>query len=178
LRDLLKIGSQRRRADPVDEMACRLLERKLNLLARLPAGPPHFEPHWVHRDYTARNLLFDDRDEVIAVLDFDEVRYTSRGYEVMRCLDHGFPPWSREGLAFFESYAAATRMTADEARDCAWLFCYVSTFSTWPMRSRYLEDEAYVAHWDEFIRLPEHPWDEDPGALADSLAGSADSLRE
>ncbi len=118
-----------------------------------------FVPQWTHGDYEWRNVIFDEQDEVVAVLDFDNLVCYGRERDVMRCLALSFETGSHDADAYLGGYASASRLTADEARNYVEAYRYFSTFRTWPISVRYLEPENYQSRWDELIRPgPETTW--------------------
>ena len=171
LRSLLT-EAQARRGDPVDEIAEGVLEAKLDLLASIEAVPP-LTLQWTHGDYEWRNVLFDDSDDVAAVIDFDEAAYYHPARDVMRCIALSFPNLEAEAYEFFAGYASVVRLGPDRAREYVEFYRYISTFRVWPIRNRYQAPERYQSRWDDLIQ-PFIAWDWD--ALSGRLAGIADEL--
>ena len=118
-------------------------------------------------------MLLDEEDRLVAVIDFDQLRYTSCGHELMRALSISFPGWSNEGFAFFQAYARASRISAPEVREICNLSRYAAASRTWPMSVRNLEPEKYQPIWDQFIVQPDPSWDDDPSELEDRLVALA-----
>ena len=130
---------------------------------------------WTHGDYEWRNVLFNEEDEVVAVLDFDNLVYYGRERDVMRCIALTFPAGAPEAAAFFAGYATESGLTADEARNYVDTYRYFSTFRTWPISARYLEPANYQPRWDDLIKAgPEISWQWDD--LADRFAAVAANL--
>jgi aminoglycoside phosphotransferase (APT) family kinase protein len=108
LRALLAIGSKRRGQDARDEASCLQLEQKLRMLQAWQGPAPKVRAQWTHGDYTWRNVLFDGDDEVAAIVDFDNLRSSDRGRDVMRCFTLSFPHGSPAARSYFGGYAAAS----------------------------------------------------------------------
>lgn len=175
LLSVLAIGEGRRAHDALDEVACRVLEQKLRLLKELTVPAPLISK-WTHGDYEWRNVLFNDRDEVVGIIDFDNVRFDNVRFDnvardIMRCIALSFLAGSKEGFAFFEGYASASQVTPAEAHEYVNFYRHISTFRTWPISVRYLEPEKYFSRWDELIQpLPEWDWEEAAQRFADIAA--------
>jgi Ser/Thr protein kinase RdoA (MazF antagonist) len=170
LDQLLEIGSRRRHDDPVDEAACLELEQKLRMLEAWSGPVPVVHPQWTHGDYTWRNILFDDADELVAIIDFDNLRFTSRGRDVMRCFTLSFPHGSNTALSYFQGYAQVAKPAAEDVREYVNLYRYMSMYGTWPADVRYLETASYQRRWDEFIGPRPLAWETGWEELAEQLA--------
>lgn len=169
LERVLEIASQRRYETPVDEAACLEVEQKLRIFRAWQGPPPEVHASWTHGDFTWRNVLFDENDEVIAIFDFDNLRPADRGREVLRCFTLGFPFGAPEALAYFEAYASAAGITPEEARRYVHVYHYMSA-QVWPVDVRYLQPELYQARWDQFIGPRPLAWETGWDSLADELA--------
>ena len=168
LRGLLAVA-RRRRDNPVDAVAEGVLEAKLNLVSTIDSVPA-VTSQWTHGDYEWRNVLFDERDEVAAVIDFDNAIYYPPQRDVMRCLALTFPALEPEVDSFFEGYAAVRKVSPRGAASYVELYRYFSTFRVWPISERYQRPERYQARWDALIQ-PFVAWDWQ--ALTDRLAEAA-----
>ncbi len=135
-------------------------------MAELDAVPT-FTLQWTHGDYEWRNVLFDDDDNVAAVVDFDNAVYYGVERDVMRCIALSFPNLEPETDDFFAGYAVVRRLRPEDARHLVECYRYLSTFRVWPISERYLHPERYQAQWDALIQ-PFVAWDWD--RLADRLA--------
>jgi Ser/Thr protein kinase RdoA (MazF antagonist) len=173
LRGLLA-HARSRRDNPVDAVAEGVIEAKLDLLSSSPAVPD-CERQWTHGDYEWRNVLFDEQDNVAAVIDFDNVIYYPAERDVMRCIALTFPALEPEADSFFEGYAAVRRVSPRDAASYVELYRYFATFRVWPISERYLRSDRYQAHWDEFIQ-PFAVWDWQ--ALTDRLTEAAARAEE
>jgi Ser/Thr protein kinase RdoA (MazF antagonist) len=157
LRSLLKIGSQRRSDSAFDDAACLILEQKLRDLEQVASPLATHNSQWIHGDYQWSNVLFGNDDHVVAIFDFDNLRYTYRARDVMRCLELSFPLNTDPALSFFEGYASVSGITPREVLEYMEYWRYISTFRVWPIDARYLDPEHYQARWDEFIQFHEPP---------------------
>ena len=170
LLSLLAIGDGRRAHNALDEVACTVLEQKLRLLKELTVPAPYIS-QWTHGDYEWRNVLFNNRDEVVGIIDFDDLLFGNASRDITRCVVLSFPAGSEEAIAFFEGYASSSQVTSAEAHDYVTFYRYTSTFKTWPMSVRYLEPEKYFSRWDEFLQpLPEWDWEQLAHSFADIAA--------
>lgn len=169
LNALLVIATKRRGRSEVDERAYQLLRSRLVLLETL-GEMPAFEPGWSHGDYEWRNVMFDESDEVCAVIDFDDLQYFSPAREVMRCMALSFPSLGENAFAFLAGYASASGISPKTARSYVEFYRYISAYRVWPVSARYLDPERYQTRWDEFIQSG-RTWDWD--VLADRFAAIA-----
>jgi Ser/Thr protein kinase RdoA (MazF antagonist) len=156
LRSLLA-AARGRRGNPVDEIAEAFLEAKLELLATIERIPA-LAPQWTHGDYEWRNVLFDDHDEVVAVIDFDAAQFYSPARDVMRCIALSFPELEPEADDFFRGYAVVRRLMPDDVREYVEFYRYISTMRFWPITNRYQHPERYRPEWDALIQ-PYVAWD-------------------
>lgn len=159
LRQLLLLAEQG--PDPIDTIACDVLRHKRSTVASLAHLAPSLSAlpaQWVHGDYQETNVLFDDDDQVTAVLDWDNLRLRPRGYEFMRAFAYCFRQGAPECEPFFKGYAAVLRPEPDEVSLYPALWCYVSATRTWPINQRYMEPELYQSRWDHFITPPSDWW--------------------
>jgi Ser/Thr protein kinase RdoA (MazF antagonist) len=72
-------------ANDQKEDAAKLLEHldyKMELLPRLPKGSVEICDSLIHGDYTPGNLLINTEGKILAVCDWESVRYYSRAFEV------------------------------------------------------------------------------------------------
>jgi Ser/Thr protein kinase RdoA (MazF antagonist) len=168
LRGLLAVARSRR-DNTVDAVAEGVLEAKLNLVSTIDSVPA-VTSQWTHGDYEWRNVLFDERDEVAAVIDFDNATYYSPERDVMRCIALTFPALEPEADLFFEGYAAVRKVSPRDAASYGELYRYFSTYRVWPISERYLRPDRYQARWDALIQ-PFLAWDWQ--ALAGRLAEAA-----
>ena len=173
LRNLLEIARSRR-GDRVDAIAEAVLEAKLELLSTIDTVPDYL-PQWTHGDFEWRNVLFDSKENVAAVFDFDELQYFSPARDVMRCIALSFPGLELEADDFFAGYAEVRRLTPEEARSYVDFYRYISTHRVWPISARYLDTEHYQQRWADFIQ-PILPWDWK--GLSDRLAQIAATTAE
>jgi Ser/Thr protein kinase RdoA (MazF antagonist) len=141
----------------VDAVAEGVLEAKLDLLSTIDSAPA-VSSQWTHGDYEWRNVLFDERDEVAAVIDFDNAIYYPPERDVMRCIALTFPTLEPEADSFFEGYAAEHKLSPRDAASYVELYRYFSTFRVWPIRDRYLRPDRYQPRWDALIQ-PFVAWD-------------------
>jgi Ser/Thr protein kinase RdoA (MazF antagonist) len=77
LEGVLRKAERRRGRSAVDDTCCRVLRHKLDALQRHGRRADRFPPllaQATHGDYQETNVLFDDADQVVGVLDFDNVR--------------------------------------------------------------------------------------------------------
>jgi Ser/Thr protein kinase RdoA (MazF antagonist) len=164
LRNLLDLASARRPVGAIDEIARMVLEGKLR---SSDVPPPPDEPcQWLHGDYIWRNALIDAYGQVAAVIDFDNMRFLPRSYDVMRSFSLGFDVStiaatdvdSTAAESFFSGYARAAGLTPDDVRTYVSSWRYTSTFRLWPLDVRYLDPIHYDPVWDQFIpSLRPHP---------------------
>ena len=168
LHSLLAIARSRR-DNPIDAVAEGVLEAKLDLLARIDEAPV-FSAQWTHGDFEWRNVLFNERDEVTAVIDFDDAAYYSPARDVMRCIALSFPDLGPEMDDFFAGYVSVRHLSTADARVYVDFYRYISTFRVWPIIDRYLHAERYRPEWDDLIQ-PFITWDWQ--AMSDRLAGIA-----
>jgi Ser/Thr protein kinase RdoA (MazF antagonist) len=177
LEELLGLAEARRHHDPVDERAYLLIRQKLALLETLDSVPT-YERGWTHGDYQRTNVLFNDRDEVAGIIDFDALSYFSPARDAMRCIILSFPSLRPNAFAFFEGYASAKGLSPDEARGYVDFYRYISTYRVWPASTRYLDPDGYNPRWDALIE-PEPEWDwamlsEQFAEIATRVAAGAD----
>jgi Ser/Thr protein kinase RdoA (MazF antagonist) len=130
LRSLLAIAGSRRH-DPVDAIAEGALQAKLDLLATIESVP-RCGSQWTHGDYEWRNVLFDDNDEVAAIIDFDNAIYHPPERDVMRCIALSFPGLPLEVDDFFAGYASVRQVRPGDVPHYVELYRYLSTFRVWP----------------------------------------------
>lgn len=169
LRSLLA-SARERRSDPVDAIAEGVLEAKLDLLSSVRGVPP-LVLQWTHGDYEWRNVLFDTKDEVAGVIDFDEAAFYHPARDVMRCIALSFPNLEPEADDYFGGYAAVRGTSPQEARSFVEFYRYIATFRVWPIMARYRQPESYRPAWDGLIQ-PFVAWDWE--GLSDRLATVAD----
>jgi homoserine kinase type II len=158
LRSLLAI-SLSRKDDPIDEIAAGILEAKLDLLSGIDRVPA-LEAQWTHGDFEWRNVLFDDAEQVAAVIDFDDAAYYHPARDVMRCIALSFPALEPGVDEYFAGYTSVRHLTTDEARDYVEFYRYISTFRVWPIIARYRQQEYYKPEWSALIQ-PLIAWDWD-----------------
>ena len=157
LRSLLQ-AARSRHDSAVDAVAAGVLEAKLDLLATID-DVPALPARWTHGDYEWRNVLFDDVDEVTAVIDFDDAQYYSPARDVMRCIALSFPNLEPEVDDYFAGYVSTRGLTREDAESYVAFYRYISTFRVWPMIDRYRNPERYQSEWDALIQpLPEWDW--------------------
>ncbi len=170
---LLDLGVEQRRSSSLHEQACLILEQRLRMLEAWRGRTPEVSTQWTHGDYTWRNVLFDTRDKVVAVIDFDNLRSMHPARDVMRCFTLSFPYGSRTALDYFEGYARASALTPDEARSFVHIYHYLSTYGTWPADVLLEQPEQYQSRWDVFMNPQPSSWETGWDELAKQLAAIA-----
>lgn len=175
LNQLLDLVAARRPAGPIDVLARIVLEQKL----RTPEVPlPPNEPcQWLHGDYTWRNVLVNEHDEVAAVIDFDNMRFLPRSYDVMRAFALGFDASTTAAESFFSGYAQSAGLTPDDVGTYVSSWRYTSSFRLWPLDVRYLDPTHYHPAWDEGIPSLAPASPEQWESLADRLTSLVTSPR-
>jgi Ser/Thr protein kinase RdoA (MazF antagonist) len=160
----------------LDQTAVAVLRHKIGAVGRLApivAGVATLGAQWVHGDYQETNVLFNEADQVVAVLDFDNLRCRPRGYDVMRAFALCFPGALEQAYAYFAGYVDAFRPSVEEVSLYAPLWAYVSATKVWPIDVRYLEPSAYQERWDRFIQPPSSWWEENWAAVSERLVAIA-----
>jgi Ser/Thr protein kinase RdoA (MazF antagonist) len=159
----------------VDDACCRVLRSKLDALQRhgsLADRLPPLVAQATHGDYQETNILFDDRDEVVGILDFDNTQFNPRVVEVSRALSLDFLHGGSllpEADAFLAGYCETGRLTEPEASVVAPLRLYLSCTGAWPIEARYEDPESYQLRWDRFIGEPSNWWEEHADELTERL---------
>lgn len=146
----------------LDRVACQVLRPKLATLERLTPMVPAFSTltgQWVHGDYQNTNVLHGADGEVVAVIDFDNLRVRPAARELMRALAHCFPDGSPEAEAFFRGYSRTAPMDPAAVALYVPYWNYVSASGAWPLDARYLDPSSYQSRWDRFIQAPTLWWE-------------------
>ena len=159
----------------VDETCCRVLRHKLDALRRCGWLAERFPPlltQATHGDYQETNVLFDDADQVVGILDFDNTKSQPRIVELSRALtldfiadDHLLP----EAEDFLVGYHEMGQFAEPDALLLAPLTLYLSCTRAWPITARYMDRDAYQTRWDRFIGEPSSWWEEHVDELTERL---------
>lgn len=166
---LLKLARARKERRPADVAAVRVLEERVRGLHKWSGPAPVMECQWIHGDYQDSNVIFGADASVAGVVDWDNLRSRSRGYEVMRAFNYSFLDGDPSGLAFLSGYVAAARPTVDEAAGLVDLWDYVNLTRTWPIETMYAEPQLYQERWDVFVKPSTAWWEENKVALKETL---------
>ena len=150
----------------VDETCCRVLRHKLDALQRCGWLAVRLAPlltQATHGDYQETNILFDDADQVVGILDFDNTKPQPRIVELSRALTLDFVADDRllpEADDFLAGYQETGQFAERDALLLAPLTLYLSCTRAWPVTARYLDGDAYQPRWDRFIAEPSSWWEE------------------
>jgi Ser/Thr protein kinase RdoA (MazF antagonist) len=156
--DLLRLAGQR--DGPVDRKAVVLLEHRRRGLEAWVGPPPELgRQQCIHGDYQDTNVIFDDKDEVAAILDWDALNQAGRAYEVMRAFNFSFPEGAAGGMEFLRGYVSAARPSPEAAAALVDVWSYTTLQRFWPMDARYEQPESYQERWDVFSREPSGWWE-------------------
>jgi Ser/Thr protein kinase RdoA (MazF antagonist) len=174
--DLLRLARKGREA--VDRRAVALLEhRRRGLEAWAGPPPPLGRQQCIHGDYQDSNVIFGDRDEVVAILDWDALGQAGRAYEVMRAFNFSFPEGAPGGLDFLRGYVNAARPSPEDAAAVVDVWSYTTLLRLWPMDARYEQPDSYQARWDVFIREPSGWWEANRERIRQELVRLAEEAR-
>jgi Ser/Thr protein kinase RdoA (MazF antagonist) len=174
--DLLRLA--RERDAPVDRRAVVLLEhRRRGLEAWAGPPPPLGRQQCIHGDYQDSNVIFNDEDEVVAILDWDALNRAGRAYEVMRAFNFSFPEGAAGGMEFLRGYFNAARPSPEDAAALVDVWSYTTLQRFWPMDARYEQPESYQERWDVFIREPSGWWEANRERIRQELVRFARAAR-
>lgn len=80
--DLEKKIALRENLDENDQRILDHLNYKIHLIPELEEGSLHFRETLVHGDFHIGNILFNEKDEIIAVCDWEKTHYGSRSFDL------------------------------------------------------------------------------------------------
>ena len=175
----LAVAEPHRGRSREDEIACQVLRHRLASLERLAYLAPELarlRTQLTHGDYQEANVLFNEREALVAVLDFDGCRQQPRGAELTRAISLCFLEGETlvpQAWDFVAGYAEVGRMPEAEVRLLAPLRAYLAATGAWPIEDRYLAPERYQPRWDRFIRPPSGWWEENQEWVTERLLESS-----
>jgi Ser/Thr protein kinase RdoA (MazF antagonist) len=176
LEAVLGEAERSRARSALDETCCRVLRHKLDTLQRCGWLADRFPPlvtQATHGDFQDTNVLFDDADQVVGILDFDNTKSQPRIVELSRALTLDFIADGRllpEADAFLAGYQETGQFAEPDAMLLAPLTLYLSCTRGWPVTARY-EDPNYQPRWDRFIGEPSSWWEEHVDELTERFVG-------
>ena len=146
--------------DEWDLLAVEEAEYRLRLLPRhtlRPAEEAVEEAQWTHGDFYPGNLLYDERDQVTAVLDWDFAAFRPPGGEVARAafeVARSGPGKLDRGRfdAFLAAYAAEVPLTADQRALMFRRLFFHQLSVLYPLALRRLSGAALPAGWQALAR--------------------------
>lgn len=133
--------------------------RGIRHLARVAPTIIAMERQWVHGDMNEGNVFFDDDDNITAIIDFDNIRRSPRGFDFMYGLGAFFPTRATEGPerdAYARAWIEATRPAAAELELLPALWAYRDLCDVWPIDEYYLQPDTFPG-WR--IDLPSNWWE-------------------
>lgn len=129
---------------------CRLSLRErlrgIEHLADLVPGVMAMERQWVHGDMNEGNVFFDDQDRITAIIDFDNIRRSPRGFDFMYGLGAFFPTRATEGPerdAYARAWIAATGAGRAELELLPAVWAYRDLCDVWPIDEYYLHPDTF-----------------------------------
>ena len=144
----------------IDNITNKLIDMKLNMLSEF-IRYDHFLSHLlsqqklIHGDFHNENLLFDDRDNIAGILDFEESHYGHPMEDIMHfvelgCCNMGHNEANfQKARCFFSSYSKINKLTPEEIELGLHLYLYKISSSF------FLENKLYDSSSDELITLIE-----------------------
>lgn len=175
LEKMLGIAEQNLGHTPAHEAARETLRWKIRTLPMMEPYMAKFETlrsQLLHGDYQETNVLFDGRQRVSAVIDFDNIRVIPRAREFMRAMSMCFYVQGEllpEAFDFLAGYYEQVQAPESEVALYAPLCAYYHLFSTWPINVLVMRPEAYDARWDRFLQPPNSFWETNIDRLTDQF---------
>ncbi|HEU4963305.1 MAG TPA: phosphotransferase [Bacilli bacterium] len=157
--------AEKHRANPVDDFAYRFYRERIATLEALSTVPSlaNQRQQWQHGDYQETNLIFSASNQVVAIIDFDHLRFRPRLYEMMRCFRYVFYEKGvllPEAWEFYRGYLdGQTGLTEAEVADAMPMFDYYQTASDWPFSIRYLQPDKFDPRWEAFFHSEGDWWE-------------------
>jgi Ser/Thr protein kinase RdoA (MazF antagonist) len=120
--------------------------RGLHHLAPIAPAVVAMERQWVHGDMNEGNVFFDADGRITAIIDFDNIRRSPRGFDFMYALGSFFPTRATEGPerdAYARAWIEATRPTRAELELLPAIWAYRDLCDVWPIDEYYLHPDTY-----------------------------------
>jgi Ser/Thr protein kinase RdoA (MazF antagonist) len=122
--------------------------RGIHHLAHIAPQLVSMERQWVHGDMNEGNVFFFDDDQITAIIDFDNIRRSPRGFDFMYALTSFFPTRATEGQvrdAYARAWLQVARPTQAELALLPALWAYRQLCDVWPIDEYYLRPDTYPA---------------------------------
>jgi Ser/Thr protein kinase RdoA (MazF antagonist) len=144
------------------EICRRSLRERLRGILHLADTAPAviaMERQWVHGDMNEGNVFVDEADRITAIIDFDNIRRSPRGFDFMYGLGAFFPTRATEGPerdAYARAWIETTGATAAELELLPAMWAYRDLCDVWPIDEYYLQPATFPG-WR--IDLPSGWWE-------------------